>query len=84
MAQTSHLKRRGSTYYAQLAVPLDLQASIGRKTLDRSLRTKVPHEAKRLLPDVLKEWHRTFNDTRRGAALADERVEYKWRDKRGV
>lgn len=72
MAQTSHLKRRGSTYYAQLAVPLDLQTKIGRKTMDRSLRTKDPHEAKRLLPDVLKDWHRAFNDAKRGAALAVE------------
>jgi integrase len=69
---TSHIKRRGSTYYAQIAVPLDVQAIIGRKTEDRSLRTKDPHEAKRRLPDVLKEWHRKFDDARRGVAIAKE------------
>lgn len=69
---TSHIKRRGSTYYAQIAVPLDVQSIIGRKTMDQSLRTKDAAEAKRLLLDVLKEWHRQFDDAKRGIAVAKE------------
>lgn len=69
---TSHIRKRGSVYWAQLAVPVDIQAIIGRKTEDRSLRTKDPHEAKRRLPDVLKEWHQKFDDARRGVAVAKE------------
>jgi hypothetical protein len=69
---TSHIKRRGATYYAQIAVPLDVQAVIGRKTMDQSLRTKDPQEAKRRLPDVLKGWHRQFDDAKRGVAIAKE------------
>ena len=72
MAQTSHIKKRGSVYQAQLAVPLDLQAIMGRKTMDRSLRTKDPHEAKRRLPDVLKGWHQEFDNARLGITLAKE------------
>ncbi|MHA6685092.1 DUF6538 domain-containing protein [Mesorhizobium sp. A556] len=69
---TSHIRKRGSVYWAQLAVPSDLQSIIGRKTEDRSLRTKDPHEAKRRLPDVLKEWHQKFDDARRGVAIIKE------------
>lgn len=67
MPQISYLKKRGSTYYAQIAVPLELQAIIGAKTKEKSLRTKDAREAKRLLPDVLKEWHALF-DQMRGAS----------------
>ncbi|GLQ82025.1 integrase [Mesorhizobium huakuii] len=72
MAQTSHIKRRGSTYYAQVAVPLDLQPIMNRKTMDRSLRTKDPREAKRLVRPVLDEWDRMFDEAHRQAALAIE------------
>lgn len=71
---TSHIKKRGSTYYAQLAVPIDLQPVFRRKTMDRSLSTKDGATAKRLLPDVLKTWHVQFDDARRGVALAAERA----------
>lgn len=70
---TSHIKRRGSTYYAQLAVPMELQMIIGRKTMDQSLRTKDPREAKLLLPEVLKNWHRLFDEAKRGVTIAKER-----------
>lgn len=72
MARTSHIKRRGAVYQAQLAVPADLQETLGRKTMDRSLRTKDPEEAKRRVLDVLKEWRDLFANTRRDKALGIE------------
>jgi integrase len=69
---TSHIKKRGAIYYAQIAVPLDVQTIIGRKTMDESLRTKDPQEAKRRLLDVLKKWHRQFDDAKRGVAIVKE------------
>lgn len=72
MAQTSHIKKRGSTYYAQVAVPLDLQPVMNRKTMDRSLRTKDPREAKRLVRPVLDEWDRLFDEALRQVAIAKE------------
>jgi integrase len=72
LAQTSHIKRRGSTYYAQVAVPLDLQPIMKRKTMDRSLHTKDPREAKRLVRPILDEWDRLFDQARRQIAIAKE------------
>ena len=40
MPSTSYLKRRSAVYYAQLAVPLDVQAAIGRAVLLKSLETR--------------------------------------------
>ncbi len=37
MALTSHLRRRGGTYYARLAIPLDLQPALNKKDREKSL-----------------------------------------------
>lgn len=48
MPQVSYLKKRGGgVYYAQIAVPVDLQPIVGAKMKERSLRTKDHREAKR-------------------------------------
>ncbi|HEV7251658.1 MAG TPA: DUF6538 domain-containing protein [Mesorhizobium sp.] len=62
----AYLKRRGSTYHAQLAVPHDLQAALGRKTVEQSLRTKDRGEAQFRVLDVVKAWHELFQKTRAG------------------
>lgn len=72
MAQISYLKKRGSTYYAQQAVPLDLQEILGAKTREKSLRTKDPREAKRLLRPVLDSWEKEFDEIRRQTAITQE------------
>lgn len=74
MARISSTKIVRGTYYAQVAVPLELQAAIGVRTKERSLRTKSAAEAKRLVRPVLDEWDRLFDDTRRKLALAKERA----------
>jgi hypothetical protein len=50
---------------------LKIQEAIGRKTMDRSLRTKDPRQAKRLLVPVLQEWHQAFDDARRAKAIKE-------------
>jgi len=65
MARISYLKRRGSTYYARMPVPLDLQDVLGTKELAKSLDTREPREAKRRLTAVIAGWQRQFEDQRR-------------------
>lgn len=55
MTQISYLKKRGGTYYAQTAVPLDVQPIIGAKMKERSLRTKANRIAVDSLADGMKE-----------------------------
>ncbi|MDW5314079.1 DUF6538 domain-containing protein [Rhizobium sp. PL01] len=62
----SNMKRlKSGVYYAQLAVPVELQSIFNAKMVSRSLRTKEARKAKEALPDVLKEWHRSFEAARR-------------------
>lgn len=53
-------------------MPLDLQPIMSKKTMDRSLRTKDPREAKRLVRPILDEWDRDFDEARRQVAIAKE------------
>jgi integrase len=63
----THLKRKqGGVYYAQIAVPTDVQSILGAKMKERSLRTRKFAEAKELLPDVIKEWKRMFAEAKDG------------------
>lgn len=48
MAVTTHLKKRGETWYARLAVPRSLKEKVGRSEYLRSLRTSSVTEANRL------------------------------------
>ena len=41
-----HMKRREAVYYFRRVLPLDLQASLGRREICRSLRTSDFAEAK--------------------------------------
>lgn len=68
----THLKRKqGGVYYAQIAVPTDVQSVIGAKMKERSLRTRNAAQAKELLPDVLKEWRRMFAEAKAGKPKAE-------------
>ncbi|MDX2464097.1 MAG: hypothetical protein QNK31_06270, partial [Porticoccus sp.] len=42
---TTHLKKRGQSWYVQIAVPGKLQATIGKKTITQALNTRDPAEA---------------------------------------
>jgi integrase len=44
-----HMKRRGAVYYFRRVLPTDLQASLGRREICRSLKTSDFEEAKRRL-----------------------------------
>lgn len=68
----AYLKRRGAVYWAQLAVPLDLQNVLGKKTMEKSLKTRDREEAKRTVLDVCAKWRDQFADTRRRMNLTGE------------
>lgn len=72
MPQISYLKKRdGGVYYAQIAVPVDLQSIIGAKMKERSLRTKDHREAKRRMIPVIAEWKRMFDELSARRVLTD-------------
>lgn len=75
LARTSHLKRRGATYYARMRVPLDLVDYYGRSELVKALGTTDQGEAKRLLLGVLDGWHREFEEARRRRDLSPQDLE---------
>lgn len=76
----AYLKRRGAVYWAQLAVPLDLQNVLGKKTMEKSLRTRDREEAKRKVLDVCAEWRDEFTEIRRRMTLSgDDKAEAVWR-----
>lgn len=60
----NYLKRRGSTYYARMAVPTDLREVLGTTELAKSLGTRDQKEAKRLLRPVVDAWERHFDELR--------------------
>lgn len=72
MPQVSYLKKRsGGVYYAQIAVPVELQPIVGAKMKERSLRTKDPREAKRLMLPMVAAWNAQFDDIRARRALTE-------------
>ncbi|MBZ9757865.1 site-specific integrase [Mesorhizobium sp. ESP6-5] len=86
MPQVSYLKKRGGgVYYAQMAVPVELQPIVGAKMKERSLRTKDPREAKRLMMPVIAEWNARFDDIRARRALADlDKADAVWKHYTGT
>lgn len=79
MARGSYLFRRDGTYYARIDVPTDLVPTLGKETLKKSLRTKVHNEAKRLVLQVVSEWHGLFAMTRARIDLsANDREHAVW------
>ncbi len=64
MCLATNLVRRGATYYVRARVPKDLLAHMGRAEIWRSLGTKDPQEARRLLPAAMADLHRLFDDCR--------------------
>lgn len=62
----SHLKLRGSMYYAQKRVPDDLRKAVGAKLLEKSLRTGDKVKANRAKLAVLAEWQEWFDSIRQG------------------
>jgi integrase len=83
-----HMKRREAVYYFRRVLPLDLQASLGRREICRSLRTSDFTEAKRRLHKEtvrFDEWVRSeraklarvpANENARPSPLADAMEEY--------
>lgn len=86
MPQVSYLKKRsGGIYYAQIAVPVELQPIVGAKMKERSLRTKDPREAKRLMMPVIAEWNAQFDDIRARRALTDaDKADAVWKHYTGT
>jgi integrase len=67
---SSHLKLRGSTYYAQKRVPDDVRQAVGAQMLEKSLRTGDKAKANRAKLAVLAEWQEWFDSIRRGGDAA--------------
>lgn len=61
----THLTRREGTYYFRARIPLELVEAFGRAEVSRSLRTKDPNEAKRLLPAAQSEFYAECDAKRR-------------------
>jgi integrase len=75
MAPPLYLKRIKGTYYVQVPVPSDKQESLGRKTLERSLRTKDEGVAHRLRHTVIAEFMAEIEKAGRVATGADALVD---------
>lgn len=86
MPQISYLKKRdGGVYYAQIAVPVDLQSIIGAKMKERSLRTKDHREAKRRMIPVIAEWKRMFDELSARRVLTDaDKADATWQHYTGA
>ncbi|TGU87732.1 site-specific integrase [Mesorhizobium sp. M00.F.Ca.ET.151.01.1.1] len=86
MPQVSYLKKRGGgVYYAQIAVPVELQPIVRAKMKERSLRTKDPREAKRLMMPVIAEWNAQFDDIRARRAVTDaDKADAVWKHYTGT
>lgn len=54
----TYLTTRGGVFYVQMAVPKEAQAALGRKTLEKSLRTKDRSQALAARFDVITEFRR--------------------------
>lgn len=66
----TNLLRREGVYYFRARVPLDLVQEFGRAEVWRSLRTKEPREAKRLLPGAQAQFHAECDAKRQAMAPA--------------
>ncbi len=81
MPDTRHLKRRtgarrsGQRWYVQVAVPKELQAKLGRKTIERALKTSDLREAQRQRWAVLAEIEETFKRAREERGLTSVEIE---------
>lgn len=67
MALASNIARRpgSSVYYARLGVPPDLQATMKKKELWKSLRTREPREAREKVLPILIQWRAEFAELRK-------------------
>jgi integrase len=68
---STNLYLRGGTYYVRVAVPIDLQAGLGRREVWKSLGTKDRRAAARLLHHAMGEIHAMFAAARAAPAAAD-------------
>ncbi len=81
---TSHLEKRGSTYYARIDTPTDLVAHYGTTTRKVSLRTKNEREAKDRLAVKIAQWRAEFADVRsRRDITADDKADAVWQHYQG-
>jgi len=65
MPRHTHLLRRGSRYYFNVKVPLDLRKHLRKTIIRKSLATSDPREANRLVRFESLKWQTYFDDTRR-------------------
>ncbi|MCC6736528.1 MAG: site-specific integrase [Bauldia sp.] len=70
----SNLQRRGAVYYLRIAVPADLQATVGKREIWKSLRTKNVAEARERLPRELADLHDQWKRLREGKGLSEAEV----------
>lgn len=71
MGLMSNVTRRGATYYARAAIPVDLQKRLGKLERWESLRTKDAQVAKRKVRTVLDRWDAEYDDLRRRQGLPE-------------
>ena len=72
--RTSHLLRRGHSYYARLRVPKELASILGKPELVKALGTRDPAEAKRRLRHALADFETQLDLARKvaqGETLSD-------------
>ncbi|MGJ8628693.1 MAG: DUF6538 domain-containing protein [Sulfitobacter sp.] len=72
MGKQSYLLRRGGSYSARIRVPADLVDIVGRQQLVKSLGTRDPSEARRLVLTVVSDWHDQFERLRSRIKLTSE------------
>jgi integrase len=73
---TQHLKQRGRTWYARLAVPLKLQSVIGKTDLVKSLKTRDLREANQKKHVVLAELQRELTQAELSTVLPKDSAGY--------
>jgi integrase len=69
---TQHLKQRGHTWYARLAIPTRLQRVFGKSEIVRSLKTRDLREANRRKHAVLAELQRELTQAELADVLPDK------------
>lgn len=75
MPDNRYLKRRHDRWWFQMAVPTDLQASFGRKTVSTNLHTSSKREAMNLRWAHVTAWQAAFERARRGNGLTCDEIE---------
>ena len=70
MADTSHLFKRGNTWFVRVAIPRHLQDAIGTRLIRRSLQTHSLPEANRRKHAVIAEVRKLIAETERATGIS--------------